>query len=38
MRFLILISSKDFKDESVAMVKLFFNRWNIDYNIGSFIL
>jgi protease I len=36
MRFLVLIAPKDFKDESVAMVKLFFSRWNIDYDIGSY--
>jgi protease I len=36
MRFLILIAPKDFKDESLAMVKLFFNRWNIEYRVGSY--
>lgn len=36
MRFLIVIAPQDFKDESLAMVKLFFGRWKIDYEIGSY--
>ena len=36
MRFLVLIAPKDFKDESVAMVRMFFNRWNIDYRLASY--
>lgn len=36
MRFLVIIAPKDFKDESLTMVKLFFDRWNIEYKIGSY--
>ena len=36
MKFLIFISPKDFKDESVAAVKMLFDRWNVDYKITSY--
>ncbi len=36
MRFLIFIPPRDFKDESVSIVKLFFDKWGIDYKITSY--
>ena len=33
MRFLIFIPPKDFRDESLSMVKLFFDKWGIRYMI-----
>jgi hypothetical protein len=36
MKFLIFIPPKDFKDESVAALKLFFDRWGVDYQITSY--
>ncbi len=36
MRFLIFIPPKDFRDESVSIVKLFFDKWDVDYKITSY--
>ncbi len=36
MRFLIFIPPKDFKDESVSLVKLFFDKWGVRYDISSY--
>jgi putative intracellular protease/amidase len=36
MKFLIFIAPKDFKDESVSLVKLFFDKWGIKYDISSY--
>lgn len=36
MRFLIFLPPNDFKDESVAMVKTFFDRWSVEYKITSY--
>ncbi len=36
MKFLIFIPPKDFKDESVATLKMFFDRWNVGYQITSY--
>ncbi len=36
MRMLLFMPSKDFSDESVAMVRLFFDRWGVAYDIASY--
>lgn len=36
MRFLIFIPPNEFKDESVSIVKLFFDKWGIDYKLTSY--
>lgn len=36
MRFLIFIPPKDFRDESVSLVRLFFDKWGINYAISSY--
>ena len=36
MRFLIFIPPKDFKDESLSMVKLFFDKWGIHDMVTSY--
>ncbi len=36
MRFLIFIPPKDFRDESLSMVKLFFDKWGIRYMVTSY--
>ncbi|MDE1870699.1 MAG: DJ-1/PfpI family protein [Candidatus Micrarchaeota archaeon] len=36
MRFLIIITPKDFRDESVSLIKLFFDKWGIQYSISSY--
>ncbi len=36
MRFLVFIAPNNFKDETLAMVKTFFNRWNVQYHITSY--
>ena len=36
MKFLIFIPPKDFKDESVSAVKMFFDRWGVNYQITSY--
>ena len=36
MKFMIFISPKDFKDETLSMVKMLFDRWGISYDISSY--
>ncbi len=36
MRFLIFLPPKDFRDESLSLVRLFFDKWNIKYFITSY--
>jgi hypothetical protein len=36
MRFLIFVPPKEFRDESVSLVKLFFDKWGIDYSVSSY--
>ncbi len=36
MKFLIFVSPKDFKDETLSSVKLFLERWDLDYKISSY--
>ncbi len=36
MKFLIFIPQKDFRDETVSMLKLFFDKWDVGYQITSF--
>jgi len=36
MKFAILISPRDFRDESISMVRLLFDRWNVQYDIASY--
>jgi deglycase len=36
MRFLIFIPPKDFRDESISIVKLFFDKWGIQYKTTSY--
>ncbi|MGI0100658.1 MAG: DJ-1/PfpI family protein [Candidatus Micrarchaeaceae archaeon] len=36
MRFLIVIAPKDFKDESIALMKLLFDKWGVGYSITSY--
>jgi len=36
MRLLIFITPKDFKDETVSELKLFFDKWEVEYKIGSY--
>ena len=36
MKFLIFIPPKDFRDESLSLVKLFFDKWGIRYDITSY--
>ncbi len=36
MRFLIFIPPKEFRDESVALIKLFFDKWGVDYKISTY--
>lgn len=36
MRVLLFIAPNDFRDESLNMVKLFFDKWGIDYKTTSF--
>lgn len=35
-RFVIFIPPKNFKDESVSLIKLFFDKWGVDYKISSY--
>jgi hypothetical protein len=35
-RFLIFIPPKDFKDESISLIKLFFDKWDVKYDITSY--
>ncbi len=36
MRIAIFIAPKDFKDETVALIKTFFDRWGVQYSITSY--
>ncbi len=36
MKFAIFIAPKDFRDETVAMLKTFFDKWGIQYSIASY--
>ncbi len=36
MRFLIFLAPKDFHDETLSMLRLFFDRWNVQYQITSY--
>lgn len=36
MRFLIFLPPKEFRDESASIVKLFFDKWDVDYKITSY--
>lgn len=36
MRFLLFIAPNNFKDESLSMIKTFFDRWGVEYKITSF--
>lgn len=36
MRFLIIIPPKDFRDESISLIKLFFDKWGIPYSLSSY--
>jgi putative intracellular protease/amidase len=36
MKFAVLISPKDFSDETISMIKLLFDRWNVGYDIASY--
>lgn len=35
-RFIIFIPPKNFRDESLALVKLFFDKWSVEYKISSY--
>ncbi|MGC8495647.1 MAG: DJ-1/PfpI family protein [Candidatus Micrarchaeia archaeon] len=36
MRLLVFVTPKDFRDETVSILKVFFNKWGVDYKIGSY--
>ncbi|MGC8586250.1 MAG: DJ-1/PfpI family protein [Candidatus Micrarchaeia archaeon] len=36
MRLLVFITPRDFKDETLSMLKLFFDKWGVEYKIGSY--
>ena len=36
MRFLVFIAPNNFKDETLSMIKTFFNRWNVEYKVSSY--
>jgi protease I len=36
MKFLVFIAPNNFKDESLSMIKTFFDRWGVEYKITSF--
>ncbi|MCW6159938.1 MAG: DJ-1/PfpI family protein [Candidatus Micrarchaeales archaeon] len=36
MRFLVFIAPNNFRDETVSTIKMFFERWGIDYDISSY--
>lgn len=36
MKFLIFIAPNNFRDETVSTIKVFFERWGIDYDISSY--
>ena len=35
-RFLIFIPPKEFRDESISLIKLFFDKWDVKYDITSY--
>jgi protease I len=36
MKFLLFVAPKDFKDETLATIRTFFDRWKVDYQITSY--
>jgi len=36
MKFVVLISPRDFSDETISMIKLLFDRWGVRYDIASY--
>ncbi len=36
MKFLVFISPRDFRDESLSTIKMFFDRWNVKYHLTSY--
>jgi DJ-1/PfpI family len=36
MKFLIFIPPKDFRDESLSLIRLFFDKWGVPYDITSY--
>ncbi|MFI5412320.1 MAG: DJ-1/PfpI family protein [Candidatus Micrarchaeales archaeon] len=36
MKFLVFIAPNNFKDETVSMIKNFFNKWGVEYQITSY--
>ncbi|ASI14250.1 PfpI family non-peptidase-like protein stress response protein YhbO [Candidatus Mancarchaeum acidiphilum] len=36
MKFLVFIEPKDFKDETLKSIKMFFERWDVNYKISSY--
>lgn len=36
MKFVIFVTPRDFRDESLNMVKLFFDKWGVQYKIASY--
>jgi hypothetical protein len=36
MKVLIFIPPKDFRDESISLIKLFFDKWDVEYRITSY--
>ncbi len=36
MKFLIFIPPNDFRDESLSTIKMFFDRWNVSYQVTSY--
>jgi len=36
VRLLVLVTPRDFKDETVSGLKLFFDKWGVEYKIGSY--
>ena len=36
MKFLVFIAPNNFRDETVSTIKVFFERWGVDYDISSY--
>ncbi len=36
MKFLVFIEPKDFRDETLKSIKMFFDRWDVNYKISSY--
>jgi putative intracellular protease/amidase len=36
MKLLLLLTPKDFRDESIATIKLFLDKWNVPYEIATY--